>query len=230
MSIKILLLEDEISIRSFIKIKLKNLGYDIVDVGKGTEAIQIADSSFKIAILDVMLPDIDGIEVCKVLRENYPNLGIIMLTAKGQESDKILGLKTGADDYMVKPFSPTELSARIEALLRRVDNSEKNHTNIISQPPFILDNNKKIFKKDAKEIPLTPTEFSIMEYLMNNSNKAIDRDSILDYVWGKNYVGDTKTVDVNIRRIRQKIELDPSKPEYLKTAWGFGYIWSTKND
>ncbi|WP_142413556.1 response regulator transcription factor [Hathewaya massiliensis] len=229
MADKILVLEDELSIRSFIKIKLKNLGYEVIDVGKGTEAIEVVDSSFKIALLDIMLPDIDGIEVCKILRERFPNLGIIMLTAKGQESDKIIGLKTGADDYMVKPFSPSELSARIEALLRRLHRQEPS-SNVIKNPPFILDNDKKIFQKNGVDIPLTPTEFSIMEYLMNNPNKALDRDSILDYVWGKTYVGDTKTVDVNIRRIRQKIETDSSDPQFLKTAWGFGYIWSVKND
>lgn len=229
MADKILVLEDELSIRSFIKIKLKNLGYEVIDVGKGTEAIEVVDSSFKIALLDIMLPDIDGIEVCRILRQKFPNLGIIMLTAKGQESDKVVGLKTGADDYMVKPFSPSELSARIEALLRRVHGQEPS-SNIIKNPPFILDNDKKIFQKNGVDISLTPTEFSIMEYLMNNPNKAIDRDSILDYVWGKNYVGDTKTVDVNIRRIRQKIENDSSDPQFLKTSWGFGYIWSVKND
>lgn len=229
MSIKILVLEDELSIRSFIKIKLKNLGYDVIDVGKGIEAIEVVDSTFKIAVLDIMLPDIDGLEVCKILRNKFPNLGIIMLTAKGQESDKIIGLKTGADDYMVKPFSPSELSARIEALLRRVDKQDVS-SNVINNPPFILDNDKKILKKNGQDIALTPTEFSIMEYIMSNPDKAIDRDSILDYVWGKNYVGDTKTVDVNMRRIRRKIEDDPSNPEYLKTAWGFGYIWSTNND
>lgn len=228
MSIKILILEDELSIRSFIKIKLKNLGYEVTDVGTGTEALDKIDDSFSVALLDIMLPDIDGIQVCKNIRALHPNIGIIMLTAKGQEQDKILGLTSGADDYIVKPFSLSELVARIEAILRRINHN--NDISSISSGPFTLNLDKKLLTKDKQEIPLTPTEFSIIEFLMKNPDKSISRDAILDYVWGKNYVGDTKTVDVNIRRLRQKIETNPSDPKYILTSWGYGYIWSKKND
>ncbi|GAA0781657.1 response regulator transcription factor [Hathewaya limosa] len=228
MSIKILILEDELSIRSFIKIKLKNLGYEVTDVGTGTEALDKIDDSFSVALLDIMLPDIDGIQVCKNIRAFHPNIGIIMLTAKGQEQDKILGLKSGADDYIVKPFSLSELVARIEAILRRINHN--NDISSISSGPFTLNLDKKLLTKDKQEIPLTPTEFSIIEFLMKNPDKSISRDAILDYVWGKNYVGDTKTVDVNIRRLRQKIETNASNPKYIITSWGYGYIWSNKND
>ena len=228
MSIKILILEDELSIRSFIKIKLKNLGYEVSDVGTGTEALDKIDDSFSVALLDIMLPDIDGIQVCKNIRALHPNIGIIMLTAKGQEQDKILGLKSGADDYIVKPFSLSELVARIEAILRRINHN--NDISSISSGPFTLNLDKKLLTKDKQEIPLTPTEFSIIEFLMKNPDKSISRDAILDYVWGKNYVGDTKTVDVNIRRLRQKIETNASNPKYIITSWGYGYIWSNKND
>ncbi|AWZ49636.1 DNA-binding response regulator [Clostridiaceae bacterium 14S0207] len=228
MSIKILILEDELSIRSFIKIKLKNLGYEVTDVGTGTEALDKIDDSFSVALLDIMLPDIDGIQVCKNIRAFHPNIGIILLTAKGQEQDKILGLKSGADDYIVKPFSLSELVARIEAILRRINHN--NDISSISSGPFTLNLDKKLLTKDKQEIPLTPTEFSIIEFLMKNPDKSISRDAILDYVWGKNYVGDTKTVDVNIRRLRQKIETNASNPKYIITSWGYGYIWSNKND
>lgn len=228
MSIKILILEDELSIRSFIKIKLKNLGYEVTDVGTGTEALDKIDDSFSVALLDIMLPDIDGIQVCKNIRAFHPNIGIIMLTAKGQEQDKILGLKSGADDYIVKPFSLSELVARIEAILRRINHN--NDISSISSGPFTLNLDKKLLTKDKQEISLTPTEFSIIEFLMKNPDKSISRDAILDYVWGKNYVGDTKTVDVNIRRLRQKIETNASNPKYIITSWGYGYIWSNKND
>ncbi|WP_099188254.1 response regulator transcription factor [Tepidibacter mesophilus] len=224
---KILVLEDENSIRSFIKIKLKALGYDVTEAKSGQEALKKVDSSIAVALLDVMLPDIDGYEVCKAIRKNHPSIGIIMITAKGQEDDKVQGLKSGADDYIVKPFSPRELAARIESLLRRVSiNSSKESTNVIEHKAFKLNLDKKSLIKNNQVISLTPTEYSIIELLITNSDKVVSRDEILDEVWGKNYFGDIKTVDVNVRRIRQKIEDDSSKPDYIKTVRGYGYIWS----
>lgn len=225
---KILVLEDEMSIRSFIKIKLKKIGYEIVEAERGSEALEKVDESFNIALLDVMLPDIDGFEVCRRLRISYPQMGIIMLTAKGQEEDKIFGLGNGADDYIVKPFSPSELAARIESLLRRLNLSSTNKTKkLLNIGEYTLDMNTRIFKKCDEVVALTPTEYTIAEFLMNNPNTAFSRNEILDEVWGEDYVGDSKIVDVNIRRIRQKIEKYPSNPEYLKTVWGHGYLWST---
>lgn len=224
---KILILEDENSIRAFIKIKLKSLGYDVIEAKSGDEALKKVDNTIDIALLDVMLPDIDGFEVCKIIRKNHPSIGIIMITAKGQEDDKVIGLKSGADDYIVKPFSPKELAARIESLLRRINiNSSKENANIINHKPFKLDLDKKSLIKNNEVIALTPTEYAIVELLVTNRDKVISRDEILDEVWGKNYFGDIKTVDVNVRRIRQKIEDNASKPEYIKTVRGYGYIWS----
>lgn len=228
MATKILILEDETSIRSFMKIKLKGFGYEVIDTKNGKEALEKIDDSIDVALLDVMLPDIDGFEVCQRLRTDYPNLGIIMITAKGMEDDKIMGLGSGADDYIVKPFSPKELVARIEALLRRINvniSNKKQKRSIIEYNPFILNADKKTLKKNNKNISLTPTEYAIIELFMNCPEKVFRRDEILDEIWGNDYFGDIKTVDVHIRRIRQKIETDPSKPQFLKTIWGHGYIW-----
>ena len=227
---KILVLEDEPSIRSFIMINLKKNGFEIVETASGEEALEKLDDTIDIALLDVMLPGISGFEVCKRAREQYPSLGIIMLTAKGQEENKIEGLELGADDYIVKPFSPKELLARLNALARRLNIVEKvvevvpEGNQIVTGKFTILPEERKLLK-DGVEIELTPIEFSLVKYFMENANKAIHRDEILNNVWGQNYVGDFKIVDVNIRRIRQKIEDDPSNPKYIEKVWGYGYRW-----
>ncbi len=228
MSTKILVLEDEVGIRSFVSINLKREGYEIVEAGTGAEAIEKiqTEKDISIALLDVMLPDISGIEVCKYIRENFDRVGIIMLTAKSQEEDKIEGFVSGADDYIVKPFSIKELLVRVSALIRRVKKEETmEKASEISSPPFLLDLDKRKLYKDTKEIELTPTEFSIVKYLMVNEKKSLSRENILSEVWGDNYMYDFKIVDVNIRRIRNKIEDDPSKPKYIQTIWGYGYCF-----
>ena len=208
---------------------MKN-NFDIVETSSGEEALEKLDDTVDIALLDVMLPGISGFEVCKRAREQYPALGIIMLTAKGQEENKIEGLELGADDYIVKPFSPKELLARINALARRLNIVDKvavveqNTDQIVTGKFTILPEERKLLK-DGVEIELTPIEFSLVKYFMENPNKAIHRDEILNNVWGYNYVGDFKIVDVNIRRIRQKIEDDPSNPKYIEKVWGYGYRW-----
>ncbi|QJA08517.1 response regulator transcription factor [Romboutsia sp. CE17] len=223
---KILILEDEIGIRSFVSINLKREGYEIIEAGTGSEAIEklSKEDDISIALLDVMLPDMSGIEICKFIRQNFDQVGIIMLTAKSQEEDKIEGFISGADDYIVKPFSIKELLVRVSALLRRVkkDNAKAKTNEIISNP-FRLDIDKRKLYKNNKEIELTPTEFSIVKYLMTNGSQSLSRDQILNEVWGSNYLYDFKIVDVNIRRIRNKIEDDPSKPKYIQTVWGYGY-------
>ncbi len=226
---KILILEDEDAIRSFIRVNLKKQMFETVEASSGEEALEKLDDSFDVALLDVMLPGIDGFEVCRQAREKFPHLGIIMLTAKGLEQNKIEGLELGADDYIVKPFSPKELLARINALQRRLNVKdmkveEEDSGNITSGIFTILQNERKLLKGD-KEIELTPIEFALVKYFMENANKAIHRDEILQNVWGYNYVGDFKIVDVNIRRIRQKIEDDPSNPRYIEKVWGYGYRW-----
>lgn len=225
---KILVMEDEIGIRSFVSINLKREGYEIIEAGTGQEAIQKINENkdISIALLDVMLPDMSGIDVCKYIRENFNQVGIIMLTAKAQEEDKIEGFISGADDYIVKPFSIKELLVRVSALIRRVKKDENiSKNNEIVSVPFVLDLDKRKLFKDGKEIELTPTEFSIVKYLMNNARQSLSRDQILNEVWGTNYLYDFKIVDVNIRRIRNKIEDDPSKPKYIQTIWGYGYCF-----
>lgn len=227
-----MLLEDEISIRSFVRINLQRHGYEVLEAGQGEEALEIArqEPGLELAILDVMLPTISGITVCQTLRKQFPRMGIILLTAKGQEQDKVEGLYAGADDYLVKPFSPLELVARLHALARRIRlhevEAEPAHTPLdLISPPFRLSLEQRKFFKEQKEISLTPNEFSILRLFLEHPNEALSRDMILNQVWGRFFVGDLKTVDVNIRRLRQKIEDDPSVPQYIETIWGHGYRW-----
>ncbi len=224
---KILILEDEIGIRSFVSINLKREGYEVIEVGTGQEAMEkmSSEKDIKIALLDVMLPDISGVDVCKYIRQNFDQVGIIMLTAKAQEDDKIEGFISGADDYMTKPFSIKELLFRVSALIRRITKEDKQSKSEISLEPFTLDMDKRKLFKNKQEVELTPTEFAIVKYLMINVKQSLSRDQILQEVWGNNYLYDYKIVDVNIRRIRNKIEDDPSKPKYIQTVWGYGYCF-----
>ena len=221
---KILIVEDEDSIRGFLKINLKRNGFEVLETDNGEEGLEILESEDPVLIiLDVMLPGIDGFEVCKRAREKKDNIGIIMLTAKGQDMEKIMGLEYGADDYMVKPFNPMELLLRIKAILRRIGGNKEN--NIIRNGIFTIDSyGKKVFK-GGKEIDLTPKEYSLIKLFIENPNKAFSRDELLDLVWGKDYFADSKIIDVNIRRLRSKIEDSSSKEGYIETIWGFGYRW-----
>lgn len=225
---KVLILEDEESIRSFIVINLKRNGLEVVEAATGEEALErfYADPTFDIALLDVMVPGIDGFEVCRKIRETNERIGIIFLTAKVQEQDKVYALSVGADDHVSKPFSPTELIARIQSLLRRVNvHSESGAKISFESGPFTLDLIAKQFKKNHQIIELTPTEFSLIQLFLEREDVPLSRDVLLDHVWGKEYMGDPKIVDVNIRRLRQKLEDDPSTPMYIETVWGHGYKW-----
>ena len=225
---KIMIVEDEDAIRGFVKVNLKRNNFEVIESASGEEALEKLDDTVDIVLLDVMLPGIDGFEVCRRARAAHPTLGVIILTAKGQEENKIEGLESGADDYIVKPFSPKELLARINSLLRRLsiqsDTPEEDSNELVTGI-FVMNIDERRFLKNGKEIELTPIEFSLVKFFMENANKAIHRDEILNYVWGTNYVGDFKIVDVNIRRIRQKIEEDPSHPKYIEKVWGYGYRW-----
>jgi DNA-binding response OmpR family regulator len=230
---KILVCEDEDVIRDFVVINLKRAGYDVTDVNCGEEALRVFENehgNFDIALLDIMMPGIDGFTVCKALREKSDTLGIIMLSAKTQEMDKVSGLMIGADDYITKPFSPTELTARVDAIYRRVlmSKTKVEQSPVIESGPFQLNLKSRTVSKNGKPIDLTQVEYQILEYFMNNKNTALDRTSILNHIWGESYVGDEKIVDVNIRRIRMKIEDEPSNPQYIITMWGFGYKWAEK--
>ncbi|WP_050608164.1 response regulator transcription factor [Clostridium niameyense] len=224
---KILIVEDEASIRGFIKVNLKMNKFDVIEASTGEEAIEKAQKYLPdIIVLDIMLPGIDGFEVCRSIRSKLKDVGIIMLTARGQDMDKILGLESGADDYMVKPFNPLELTLRVKALIRRIGNgNDVEDENIILSGPFKMDMYSQKLYKNSEELELTPTEYLIMKIFMKNQGKAFSRDELLDLVWGYDFVGDSKIVDVNIRRLRSKIEDNPSSPEFIKTIWGTGYRW-----
>ena len=224
---KVLILEDEVSIRSFVVINLKRAGYDVVEAGTGDEALELLKSNpdVGVAILDIMLPGIDGFEVCRSIRATDKKIGIIMLTARSQEMDKITGLMTGADDYMTKPFSPAELTARIDALYRRVGPESGGESTEITQGPFVLNTRNRTLEKEGKRIKLTQVEYAIIKLFMQNPGRALSREDILASVWGRDYDGELKIVDVNIRRLRIKIEDDTANPTYITTVWGFGYKW-----
>lgn len=230
---RLLIVEDEAAIRGFEAINLKRVGYTVVEAGSGEEAIEIFDNDpagFDIALLDISMPGMDGFTLCKMLRERSTNLGIIMLTARTQEMDKISGLMLGADDYITKPFSPTELLARVDSLYRRVEMQQApaakpKASTELHLSEFTLDMRKRILLKYGKEIELTQIEYQIIEFFFLNPDTAIGRTEILNKVWGTAYFGEEKIVDVNIRRLRMKIENDPSEPRHLVTVWGMGYKW-----
>ena len=224
---KILVLEDETSIRSFVVINLKRAGYEPIEAGTGAEAFERLKENpdTRLAILDIMLPDIDGFEVCRRIRAQDPHMGIVMLTARTQEMDKVTGLMTGADDYVTKPFSPAELIARIDALSRRLGDPEQQDTGEIVQEPFKLNTRNRTLEKNGVRIKLTQVEYVIMKMFMENPGKALSREDILNTVWGRDYFGELKIVDVNIRRLRIKIEDDSTNPSYTTTVWGYGYKW-----
>lgn len=228
---RILVCEDEDAIREFVVMNLRRIGYDVTDVNCGEAALETFDAAggnFDIVLLDLMMPGIDGFTVCKKLREKSSTLGIIMLTARSQEMDKVSGLMMGADDYITKPFSLSELTARVDAIYRRVCMSfiKDEKSPLIHSGPFTLNLKSRTVTKNGALIELTQVEYQIMEYFLNNKNTALDRASILDHIWGDGYFGDDKIVDVNIRRIRMKIEDEPSSPKYITTIWGYGYKWN----
>ena len=225
---KVLVLEDEASIRSFVVINLRRSGYEPIEAETGEQALELLrqNPDTRVALLDVMLPDIDGFEVCRRIRASYSRIGIIMLTAKSQEMDKVTGLMTGADDYVTKPFSPTELTARIDALYRRTGAPAESAAAFeIVRGPFRLNTRNRTLEKNGQRVKLTQIEYSIMKLFMDNPGKALSREDILNSVWGRDYYGELKIVDVNIRRLRIKIEDNPTIPTYITTVWGFGYKW-----
>lgn len=230
---KILVCEDEQNIREFVVINLKRAGYETLEAENGDEALEIysrEDGDIDVAVLDIMMPGrYDGLAVCKELRRLSPFIGIILLTAKTQESDKVAGLTMGADDYVTKPFSPSELVARVDAVYRRVQQSSDKKagtfTEEIKSGEFLLNLRNRSFMKEGHTVELTQVEFQIMEYFFTNPGIALSRTDILSHVWGSSYAGEEKIVDVNIRRLRMKIEDEPSSPSHVVTVWGLGYRW-----
>ena len=230
---KILVAEDEQAIREFVVINLKRAGYDTLEAGSGDEALRIYErenGNIDVALLDIMMPgELDGLAVCRRLREKSGSIGIILLTARTQEMDKVSGLMMGADDYVTKPFSPSELVARVDAVYRRValeqTRSENNFKEEIHSGEFVLNLRNRSLTKAGKPIELTQVEFQLMEYFFCNPTAALDRSDILKHVWGDAYYGEEKIVDVNIRRLRMKVEDEPSNPKHIITVWGLGYKW-----
>lgn len=230
---KILVAEDEQNIREFVVINLERAGYHAFEASTGEEALALYEregGKFDVAVLDIMMPGrYDGLAVCKELRRQNSSIGIIMLSARTQEMDKVSGLMMGADDYVTKPFSPSELVARVDAVYRRVAlATEKNGNGLreeIQSGNFSLNLRTRAFLKNGKPIELTQVEFQIMEYFFSNPGVALGRGEILKHVWGPGYVGEEKIVDVNIRRLRMKVEDEPSSPRHIVTVWGLGYRW-----
>ena len=224
---KVLILEDELNIRSFVVINLRRAGYEVMEAGTGQEALDILQQypEIGVAILDIMLPDMDGFEVCRRIRATNKQMGVIMLTARTQEMDKVTGLMTGADDYVTKPFSPAELTARIDALFRRLGGDSNVPREVLSQGPFVMNTRNHTLEKNGNRIRLTQVEYAIVKLFMQNPGRALSREDILSAVWGREYEGELKIVDVNIRRLRIKIEEDTANPTYITTVWGLGYKW-----
>lgn len=220
-------MEDEVNIRSFVVINLQRAGYEVVEAGAGDEAMEKIQQNpdIGVAILDIMVPGIDGFEVCRRIRATDKQMGVIMLTARTQEMDKITGLMTGADDYVTKPFSPAELTARVDALFRRIGNDAAAANEILSYGPFVMNVHNHTLDKKGERVRLTQVEYGIMKLFMSNPGKVLAREDIMTEVWGREYEGDVKIVDVNIRRLRIKIEDDTANPKYINTVWGYGYKW-----
>ena len=223
---KVLVMEDEESIRAFVVINLKRSGYETVECATGQEALDYLREhhDVSIALLDVMLPDMSGFDVCRRIRGMGSKMGVIMLTALSQESDRVTGLMTGADDYVTKPFSVAELVARVDALYRRLGGQDF-AGEVLESGDFRLNLRSRELSRKGERIELTQVEFMIMKFFLENAGKAISREDLLHKVWGEDYQGDLKVVDVNIRRLRLKIEVNAGQPRHLLTVWGYGYKW-----
>ena len=227
---KILVVDDEQVLVKGIKFNLEHEGYQ-VEVGyDGEQAVELArEGSFDIIILDLMMPKIDGLQACMRIRE-FSNVPIIMLTARSEDTDKIIGFEYGADDYITKPFNILEVKARIRALLRRSGAAEqKQSENVLTVGHIKLDTGERSAWKSGVSVELTAKEFDLMELLMRNPGRVFSRENLLNVVWGYEYIGDYRTVDVHVRRLREKLELDPANPEYIRTKWGVGYYLANRS-
>ncbi len=229
MSKKILVVEDAAPIRELVALNLRLTDCQVDEAESAEEALKLLEKNpgYDVAVVDVMLPGMNGFSLCESIRRQNDTIGIIILSAKSQEQDKIRGLSIGADDYMTKPFSVSELLARVEALCRRVGRGAGSQTDgeQITSGGFVLDKRSRILYKNGHPIDLTQVEFQIMELFFANLGAALQREKILEGVWGQNYFGDVKIVDVNIRRLRMKVEEEPSNPQHILTVWGYGYRW-----
>lgn len=222
---KILVVDDEALLVKGIRFNLQNEGYDVVTGTNGLEAVQLArDPAVDLIILDVMMPEMDGLAACSAIRE-FSDVPIIFLTAKGDDMDKLIGFDRGADDYLTKPFNILELKARIKALLRRAGAGEAAETRLLTIGPISLNLDARNAVVSGKTVDLTAKEFDVAEFLMRNANRVYSREALLDTIWAYEYRSDIRTVDVHIRRLREKLEENPAEPKYLMTKWGVGYYF-----
>ena len=222
---KILVVDDEKVLVKGIKFNLENEGYEVATGYDGEQAVELARTgNFDLIILDLMMPKIDGLQACMKIRE-FSNVPIIMLTARSEDTDKIIGFECGADDYVTKPFNILELKARIRAMLRRAGSAgrEREKESRLQAGHIILDTVQRSASRGGVTVDLTAKEFDLMELLMRNPGRVYSRETLLDLVWGYEYQGDYRTVDVHVRRLREKLELNPAAPEYIMTKWGVGY-------
>ena len=226
---RLLVCEDEDAIRDFVVINLQRSGYEVFDVPSGEEAMRVYEQqggAFDVVLMDIMMEGMDGFTLCKKIRALSSTVGIIMLTAKTQEMDKVRGLMFGADDYVTKPFSPSELVARVDAVYRRVQMMSGQQAETVQSGPFVLNRKSRLLTKNGEPVDLTQVEYQIVDFFLRNPRVALERSRILNEIWGDSYDGDDKIVDVNIRRLRMKVEDEPSHPVYIQTVWGFGYKWN----
>ena len=223
---KILVVDDEKLLVKGIKFNLENEGYQVECAYDGAAAVELAKTGgFDLIILDLMMPEIDGLEACMRIRE-FSNVPIIMLTARSEDTDKIIGFECGADDYITKPFNILELKARIRAMLRRTSSgAQAKQQSRITVGGLTLDTEQRVAIRDGETVELTAKEYDLIELLMKNPRRVYSRENLMNVVWGYSYTGDYRTVDVHIRRLREKLEREPAEPEYIMTKWGVGYYF-----
>ena len=222
---RILVVDDEKTLVKGMKFNLENEGYEVECAYDGAAALELArEGRFDLLILDVMMPEMDGIEACMKIRE-FSNVPIIMLTAKSEDADKLMGFESGADDYLTKPFNILELKARVRALLRRAAGVQRSQGSLLTVGKITLNTEERVAIRDGETVDLTAKEYDLIELLMRNPRRVYSRENLMNVVWGYEYQGDFRTVDVHVRRLREKIEENPAQPEYILTKWGVGYYF-----
>ena len=222
---KILVVDDEKLLVKGMKFNLENEGYQVECAYDGASAVELARSDrFDLIILDVMMPEVDGLEACMRIRE-FSNVPIIMVTAKSEDADKLMGFECGADDYITKPFNILELKARVRALLRRAAGVQRSQGSLLTAGDLTLNTEERVAVRDGRTVDLTAKEYDLIELLMRNPRRVYSRENLMNVVWGYSYAGDYRTVDVHIRRLREKLERNPAEPEHIMTKWGVGYYF-----
>ena len=222
---KILVVDDEKTLVKGIKFNLENEGYHVECAYDGAAAVELArNNKFDLLILDVMMPEVDGLEACMRIRE-FSNVPIIMLTAKSEDADKLIGFECGADDYLTKPFNILELKARVRALLRRAAGVQRSQGSVLTVGDLSLNTEERVAIRDGETVELTAKEYDLIELLMRNPRRVYSRENLMNVVWGYSYAGDYRTVDVHIRRLREKLEKNPAEPDHIMTKWGVGYYF-----